>query len=474
MNEQLIKFIELCLADGFISDKEREVIFRKSKELGVLEDECEIILEGMITKLDNTNSISNVRVEEPKNEEDSFDKDFILNFQNDVLLNIEKSLKFLDDKLSSFGDLKQQFKSEDFIEWFKDLPNHLQRYSEGGYIEIRDSRWNKYETFPVGTNFWQEYIEGEIKHVLMDSSDKKIIKIEKRLSDNPILITTDGIYSCEKEFKTGGLFKSDRYVYSNFNKIKGVSEVDIFHEEDIQYLGSLVKFYVEHHYVEYDIDYMVSELDKLRFDKEEVLQVLNESSIHNNDIIKLNFEINRLVNLYNDYIKGNRFTINLNNPIKTHLYNLSFLEVDYRNYKYVWVENKYGIQILNTIESQLKTISNLIVLRNQMILLAKENKNNQIELIKVELDELGLLMNKFEKDSLNKLDDIKDSIKKGFSMMSSMISTLNNSIKTLNESTNKVSHGISKLESSMGVLNTLSLINTYQLYKVNKNTKNLR
>tara|TARA_B100001059_G_C17787669_1_gene558135 strand:+ start:382 stop:1398 length:1017 start_codon:yes stop_codon:yes gene_type:complete len=34
--------------DGVISDKEREVIFRKSKELGVPEDECEIILEGMI------------------------------------------------------------------------------------------------------------------------------------------------------------------------------------------------------------------------------------------------------------------------------------------------------------------------------------------------------------------------------------------------------------------------------------------
>ena len=48
MNEQLIKLIELCLMDGVISDKEREVIFRKSKELGVPEDECEIILEGMI------------------------------------------------------------------------------------------------------------------------------------------------------------------------------------------------------------------------------------------------------------------------------------------------------------------------------------------------------------------------------------------------------------------------------------------
>jgi len=48
MNEQLIKFIELCLMDGVITDKEKEVIFRKSKELGVPEDECEIILEGMI------------------------------------------------------------------------------------------------------------------------------------------------------------------------------------------------------------------------------------------------------------------------------------------------------------------------------------------------------------------------------------------------------------------------------------------
>jgi len=44
MNDQLIKFIELCLMDGVVTDKEREVIFRKSKELGVPEDECEIIL----------------------------------------------------------------------------------------------------------------------------------------------------------------------------------------------------------------------------------------------------------------------------------------------------------------------------------------------------------------------------------------------------------------------------------------------
>lgn len=66
MNEQLLKFIELCLMDGVISDKEREVIFRKSKELGVPEDECEIILEGMIQKHQKENQTSPTSISTPK------------------------------------------------------------------------------------------------------------------------------------------------------------------------------------------------------------------------------------------------------------------------------------------------------------------------------------------------------------------------------------------------------------------------
>jgi len=50
MNKELIKFIELCLADDVISDKEKKVIFRKAKELGVPKDECEIILDGLVKK----------------------------------------------------------------------------------------------------------------------------------------------------------------------------------------------------------------------------------------------------------------------------------------------------------------------------------------------------------------------------------------------------------------------------------------
>lgn len=63
MNEQLIKFIELCLMDGVITDKEREVIFRKSKDLGVPEDECEIILEGMIEQNKKNSPSSKTTIE---------------------------------------------------------------------------------------------------------------------------------------------------------------------------------------------------------------------------------------------------------------------------------------------------------------------------------------------------------------------------------------------------------------------------
>tara|TARA_R110001583_G_scaffold195163_1_gene369752 strand:- start:1012 stop:1947 length:936 start_codon:yes stop_codon:yes gene_type:complete len=46
MNEQLIKLIELCLVDGVISDKEREVIVNKAESLGMSKEECEVILDS--------------------------------------------------------------------------------------------------------------------------------------------------------------------------------------------------------------------------------------------------------------------------------------------------------------------------------------------------------------------------------------------------------------------------------------------
>ena len=63
MNEQLIKFIELCLTDGVITDKEREVIFRKAAEYNVDIDECEIILESMIQQKNMSQTVTIIKNE---------------------------------------------------------------------------------------------------------------------------------------------------------------------------------------------------------------------------------------------------------------------------------------------------------------------------------------------------------------------------------------------------------------------------
>ena len=93
MNPKLIKFIELCLVDGVISDKEREVIFRKSKEFGVPEDECEIILEGMIQKLGKNSSGNVIAEDELKDPETP-----IVSLKSKKKSKVKNEVKVIDNK----------------------------------------------------------------------------------------------------------------------------------------------------------------------------------------------------------------------------------------------------------------------------------------------------------------------------------------------------------------------------------------
>ena len=48
MNPELEQLIDLALADGNLTDKKREILNRKAKELNVDQDEFEMVLEGKI------------------------------------------------------------------------------------------------------------------------------------------------------------------------------------------------------------------------------------------------------------------------------------------------------------------------------------------------------------------------------------------------------------------------------------------
>ena len=64
MNKDLLTFIDLCLIDGAISEKERKVIFAKAKELGVGKDECEVLIESLTQKKNKTTTKPTIKKRE--------------------------------------------------------------------------------------------------------------------------------------------------------------------------------------------------------------------------------------------------------------------------------------------------------------------------------------------------------------------------------------------------------------------------
>jgi hypothetical protein len=56
MKQEILDLIDMALADGEITEKKREIVFRKADELGEDRDVVEMYLEGKIAKLKNQSS----------------------------------------------------------------------------------------------------------------------------------------------------------------------------------------------------------------------------------------------------------------------------------------------------------------------------------------------------------------------------------------------------------------------------------
>ena len=59
MNQEIEQLIELALADGQLTEKERTVIINKSKSLGIVQDEVEMIIDGKLHQLETARTKSN-------------------------------------------------------------------------------------------------------------------------------------------------------------------------------------------------------------------------------------------------------------------------------------------------------------------------------------------------------------------------------------------------------------------------------
>jgi hypothetical protein len=92
-----------------------------------------------------------------------------------------------------------------------------------------------------------------------------------------------------------------------------------------------------------------------------------------------------------------------------------------------------------------------------------------------QFDTLNMFDSKHEKDISQKLSNIGDGLKNLIYEIREMSDSINNSIGELSyvteESNKQLEEQLSEINSSLGVNNLLTGIQTYQMYKINKNTK---
>lgn len=290
MNEQLVKFIELCLVDGVISDKEREVIFRKSQEFGVPEDECEIILEGMIQKLgkkessnhksDITESVDETKLDTSSKENKvDFTGFFQTKLRKDLISDIEtvdgllKSRK-LDDSVKKIveenkEDILFRFKGS-FIVGSNFLIGTSQKeggrkvdFSQLSNITYKDGGIFGVSGYFINDKHFDNYIENP-------SSGKRFFKLFKEYINQSIFSEVDNNETGKNDNTFNQEFEnSDRSVFESGTKENPFIVKDVKNNSDKENINSKNDFLTDQQ-ISKDLQNIFHR------DGEEILQSLEE------------------------------------------------------------------------------------------------------------------------------------------------------------------------------------------------------
>jgi len=434
MNEQLIKFIELCLVDGVISDKEREVIFRKSKELGVLEDECEIILEGMIFKYNKENRIS----PKPNIEEKMVDiTDDKIVISNPSKSNVDK--EFLKTLFYSEKDKKLPLIEERLTE-LNNQGNKLLSERDKCELEFQNLFQRKRNLTDNSNSVVIESIDKQIYH-----NDQELIRVKKEMDllSNEIRDLENqkekvcNIY-CDTNFKLFLLlFDKSTLLYQSPILDRLLQETEIDNDKQILNLTKFYKFLV----------------DKERNYGTRVKQCFNkihEGSLLQKDVELLLVEKKSIISFSNsfhlmfDSLSNNRMGV----------YMKIYLELESMGMFNTHFENEV-LKNLNHLGKQLNRLNNTLSQVSREI----SQTNNYLNLLNQHMYNVNLNLDKTNSklDSLDySLWDISDSIQEGN--------------KNLERSVNL----LEDVKSGVNMNNLLTGIQTYQMYKINQNTKSLR
>lgn len=474
MNPDLIKFIEICLIDGVISEKEREVIFRKSEELGVPKDECEIILEGMLLQSSsNTNKIQkdiNTNLnKKPTSSLEEIEKILIcdkeiMDFYINQMKSFEKRFNFLIEN--------QENDNVNFRDWISKLNGKIKKgeikyEGESSYHTIDYNEKDGYKKF---TSLLMFTLKKDFDSEFLKECDNervwKIIgyihssELSMRISDH--LLTNKSLYPIVT--KKGGFWRGDYLSIDKKNKIL-ISDLKLDNRDHSLIVSSFVSLYLNipsefsliNDFLSFKIKYKWSNLDKL-------IKDLNNQDL---DLITgVSVKLKNLVddlNTFCDDCVNNEFDNELDNYLR--LYGMTKRGVG--NYGL----NGKCLMSCNNLINKVKLILTVLILRNKLIYFSSLNETHKFKETKHQLDSLGVLMNYYESNSIKELQNMSQQITGEIQRLNELIEDMS---MEFSEGLNKIDNGIGKLNSQVKVGNVFSMINLYQNYKSNKHTKSLK
>lgn len=162
MNPEIEKFIDLAIADGQITEKERKVILKKATELGVDIDEVEMILEGKLHQLE---------ANKPKQKE-----------KLGNLITCPSCGSTINSFQTKCSDCGHEFRNVQTNRSVKDLMSELKTIKKSNFKED-DGDINEEEYFKVRAEIIRNFAIPTTKEDLIEFATKSIAEFKEKETD---------------------------------------------------------------------------------------------------------------------------------------------------------------------------------------------------------------------------------------------------------------------------------------------------
>jgi hypothetical protein len=448
MYEDLIKFIEICLVDGVISEKEKEIILLKGEKINISVEECEILIDSLIFK----NSNKNIN---EKTNENKYNNDLVyftdVDDLNRFIEIIERNNNKLKEVDQSFKIKFKKWKDENLKNLILSLNNEKYKSGDIFYLEQLLKK-------NIFFNSTIEYrLRNEIKNILSTEEVIGYITYHNEWYDKETNHEYDHMYGIlftkDKIFKFTTRITEDNIECYNFDTpflfiigswFDGIqnllSKIDFFSEPSFSFVDEVVQ-------------------SKLLLNTHNFEDILSNSSLDDTDLknlMILSNYINRYIEDYNLYLGSiNKYNLG----VKDGKYLINNLPNIYELFQH----------ILNSISY----ISTLLIYRDQLFFYYRTNNKVNSHKIYNFLEDKGVFQNKFQREILQNLGNINNSLLKINNSLIQGFENLSESLNGITNSLNNISGGLHKINSNLEIGNFVNMIQTYQMYKINKNTKRI-